>query len=50
MGEKSVEICVEMYQNLRDFARSNGYSIGAHVMSIRYPLLAAKIVEKISKL
>ena len=50
MGEKSVEICVEMYQSLRDFARSNGYSIGAHIMSIRYPLLAAKIVKRISKL
>ncbi|MCD6108135.1 MAG: methylenetetrahydrofolate reductase [Thermoplasmata archaeon] len=50
IGEKSVEICVEMYQNLRDFAKSNGYTIGAHVMSIKYPSLAAKIIEEIAKL
>jgi 5,10-methylenetetrahydrofolate reductase len=50
IGERSVEICIKMYEELKDFARENGFQIGAHVMSIRYPTLAAKIIEKISNL
>jgi hypothetical protein len=47
MGKESVDICVDMYHTLRDFARENDYVIGAHVMSIRIPELALKIIQGI---
>ena len=47
IGEKSVEVCVSMYQELRDFARESNYSLGAHVMSIRHPDLALEIIRRL---
>jgi 5,10-methylenetetrahydrofolate reductase len=47
MGLESVEICTEMYHEIRDFAKTNNYTVGAHVMSIRSPDLAYKIIEGI---
>ena len=47
IGEKSVELCVSMYQELRDFARENNYSLGAHVMAISHPDLAQEIIRRL---
>ncbi len=47
MGKESVRICTEMYHTLRDFARENNYTLGAHVMSIRKPQLALEIIKEI---
>ena len=47
IGEKSVEVCVSMYQELRDFARENNYSLGAHVMAISHPDLALEIIRRL---
>lgn len=53
LPEKASAICVynnprgktkiSTYQELRDFARENNYSPGAHVMAIHYPDLAQEI-------
>ncbi len=47
--KKSVETAVEMYHELRDFAKSNGCMVGAHVMSIKSPEDTMKIIEKIER-
>ncbi len=49
IGEKSVEICAEMYAEVKDFAREHGFVIGAHIMSINNPVEAEKIIERIEK-
>jgi len=49
MNERCIEICSEMYAELKDFATSMGITIGAHIMSINNPEEAGKIIEKIEK-
>ena len=49
IGEKCVELCSNMYQELRDFAREYGIKTGAHIMSIKNPVEAGKIIERIEK-
>ncbi len=49
MGERCVELCSEMYAELRDFARECDMVIGAHIMSINNPVEAGEIIEKIEK-
>ncbi len=49
MAERSVEIIVEMYHTLRDFAKENNYVLGAHIMSIGNSKAAMEIIRKIEK-
>jgi 5,10-methylenetetrahydrofolate reductase len=51
-GEESVAVCLEMYADLKDGARSRGLTtkIGAHVLPINDDSLGNAIVEGVAKL
>lgn len=47
IGKESVEICTEMYMELKDYASDNNSSMGAHIMSVGNPERAQEIAERL---
>jgi len=50
MTQESINICVEMYGEIKDMAKEYDVHLGAHVMSIHQPPLASNIISQVAKI
>lgn len=47
IGKESAQICTEMYQKLKDYAKDHDYPLGAHIMSVGGPDWAREIAGRL---